>query len=884
MLSFFLLLFFTGSANAAMEDSLRKFVRDIDAFNQAFPQEKVYLHFDNTGYFQGETMWFKAYVMKSGFTEDNVQSRVLYVELINPSGDVIATDKLCIENGRAAGAIRLDGLLTSGFYEVIAYTRYMLNQGAAGVFSRVFPVFNAPRRDGDYSRPVIDEFKPANRLPDNRVATEGDAAGRFNVRFFPEGGHLVKGVNNRVAFDITTRDGQSVEAAGELIMPDGNRIDVSTMREGRGCFDCIPGEEAATLTLIDGKGREIKSRMPVAENRGCALRVYQEDDSVYVCVSRSKDFDMPLGMLLVKDGRVDAFEVLPGNERLTTLGIVLKDMTAGVNQIALIDEQCNIVAERSIFVYPHKVPDRINISERDSIFAPCDKITLALSSEAEADISVAIRDADTDINGLQGNIATWMLLSSDLHGFIRNPEYYLESDDEEHRRAADLLMMVQGWRRYDIPVMAGKTVWKQVYPMEDGLYVDGRLRKTKQKTRVDSVDIDVTLYNRDGASFVGRCVSDSSGFYAFKIPDCEGEWTMLLNTSRSGKPMKCGIMIDRNFSPVARRLSYYETVRQPLSDNGILLSANKTTEDLHIPIDKRNHLIKEVKVKGHRLLELAREGWENEQRGAYYASVRYDCDKALDEMHDKGEDVPKLLDWLKNINGFFTGSTGSFDHYPLVRYDLETGIRDFVPNIELMRQDFIHNDGMFYKNRPIVWVLDNVFYTISQCPLSVETYIDNSLVKTITDLNLDKDKLKEFNEQKAKREEIGMFFEDLEDYKSVYISEDPIIWRRYIDVKNLEDFDPVTVFLYSHHSMRVKNKGQRKTHFNAYNKPETFEMPDYSVLPPMEDYRRTLYWNPNVKTDKKGRATIELYNNSTCKRLAISAEGMTNDGMPLTFH
>ena len=33
-------------------------------FNQAAPQEKVYLHFDNTGYFKGETIRFKAYVKR----------------------------------------------------------------------------------------------------------------------------------------------------------------------------------------------------------------------------------------------------------------------------------------------------------------------------------------------------------------------------------------------------------------------------------------------------------------------------------------------------------------------------------------------------------------------------------------------------------------------------------------------------------------------------------------------------------------------------------------------------------------------------------------------------------------------------------------------------
>ena len=46
----------------------------------------------------------------------------------------------------------------------------------------------------------------------------------------------------------------------------------------------------------------------------------------------------------------------------------------------------------------------------------------------------------------------------------------------------------------------------------------------------------------------------------------------------------------------------------------------------------------------------------------------------------------------------------------------------------------------------------------------------------------------------------------------------------------------------------------------------------------MPDYRRTLYWNPDVKTDSNGEAKIEFYNNSTCRQLVISAEGITKDG------
>ena len=57
-------------------------------------QEKVYLHFDNTGYFMGEKMWFTAYVVRADGHRPGVRSRVLYVELLNPGGDVVQRRKL----------------------------------------------------------------------------------------------------------------------------------------------------------------------------------------------------------------------------------------------------------------------------------------------------------------------------------------------------------------------------------------------------------------------------------------------------------------------------------------------------------------------------------------------------------------------------------------------------------------------------------------------------------------------------------------------------------------------------------------------------------------------------------------------------------------------
>ena len=58
-------------------------------------------------------------------------------------------------------------------------------------------------------------------------------------------------------------------------------------------------------------------------------------------------------------------------------------------------------------------------------------------------------------------------------------------------------------------------------------------------------------------------------------------------------------------------------------------------------------------------------------------------------------------------------------------------------------------------------------------------------------------------------------------------------------------------------------------------------MPDYSMtaLPEEKDYRRTLYWNPDVKTDSNGRANIEFYNTETCRKMKVSIATLTSGGL-----
>ena len=77
----------------------------------------------------------------------------------------------------------------------------------------------------------------------------------------------------------------------------------------------------------------------------------------------------------------------------------------------------------------------------------------------------------------------------------------------------------------------------------------------------------------------------------------------------------------------------------------------------------------------------------------------------------------------------------------------------------------------------------------------------------------------------------------------------------------------------------------RHIYLHGMNEAVSFYQPDYSERQPAEpsDYRRTLYWNPNARSDEDGRFITTFYNNSKETRIKMSAAGVTPDGCLLYY-
>ncbi|MEG1580606.1 MAG: hypothetical protein RR386_05025 [Bacteroidaceae bacterium] len=76
-------------------------------------------------------------------------------------------------------------------------------------------------------------------------------------------------------------------------------------------------------------------------------------------------------------------------------------------------------------------------------------------------------------------------------------------------------------------------------------------------------------------------------------------------------------------------------------------------------------------------------------------------------------------------------------------------------------------------------------------------------------------------------------------------------------------------------------KGERITRFHGFAVPEEYYSPNYRVndVPVLSDYRRTLFWAPNVMTNAQGNATVSFFSNAREQMaISISAQGLTFKG------
>jgi len=926
--------------NHEVENEITKFIpylRSLRYFSENIPREKVYLHFDNTSYYQGDNIWFKCYVV-SGRHQLSQLSKTLYVELLNPGGEIIDKRILRIENGQCHGEFMLNRLpFYSGFYEVRAYTKYMLNFGDDVIFSRLLPIFDKPKVEGNfeekkmlkYGRWGIGNYQVKREYPIKEK--------KVNLRFFPEGGHLIQGVTSRIAFEATDEIGNPIDITGVVMNAAKQEIcSIATQHEGRGVFNfnvchgglappshdslCHGGLAPPSrdnllsqppqkyIAEVEYSGKKYRFDLPAPLSQGIIMEVdnLSNPESIGITLRKNSATNSQLfGVAVLHGGLLQHYLFAYTADNETQFHIDKTQFPVGVTQIVLFNSNGNILCDRLVFVDNNTNYARLQIQTKTdkSVYKPHELVEMGFAVSDSEDnpvqttFSLSVRDGDNEVD-YKRNILIDLLLMSEIKGYVRNPSFYFDFncnpvchgglappshdtpchggfdppslDKETKRLLLDQLLMVQGWRRYPWEQMTGIKPFEIKYSAEQGLEINGQIISFGiRQVPKSNVDVGLLLQKREengevGGSFIDSFVTDSLGRFSF-VSNVEGRWNMILNVTEKGKKKHYQILLDRVFSPAPKRYRYADmqvSLTEKNDEKDGMNNEKVTAEDVKNDLDSLFFDLQEslaqskIDKKVHQLPEVTVRGKRNKQdkdvvRNRSNSIAYYDVPSATDELYDKGQYVGNdIHELLLNINKNFFTKYYKWDDLLIDK----TKEREIIENLLKNNPSQNYCEFLSYKNKMPLFVIN---YRVG-------------------------DKFNEIDYFKYKRIKLNAI-------KSIYINESISAKCQYafeeiqqeLSCNEIDRLFSCIVFIetYPDNEIPVEGaKGVRKTWLEGYTTSKEFYCPDYSVLPPEQDYRRTLYWNPEVTTNEDGTVKIHFYNNSSCKTFSISAETVTEEG------
>ncbi len=511
--------------------------------------EKIYVHTDRNYYTMGESLWYKVY---SVYAYNNIlfdNSKVLYVELIDPDSKIIARHKTMLEAGLGNGDFKLTdsvGVKKAGTYQLKAYTNWSRNFGDHFVFKKEIQILDVFNQISEKSE--VSAKEKVNKKLDNDI--EEVSKNNIKVQFFPEGGSLIENVSSIVAFKAIDINGFPLKIKGKVFNTNNELISLfASTHDGMGKFALKPvkGEQYHALITTTNTD-DIEVLLPKANKQGYLLSHKKLKGKDIITVKTNKETllkhqNKPVTIICTTRG-VTYFQ---GTQPLpnTTFSFELPkaNFPEGISQITLYDSNLKPQSERLIYV--EKEHDfKVNLTTNKEIYKPEEKVTVTVSSKSRTGevVPASFSLSSTDTNGVETkdygmNICSYFLMQSDIKGKVHNPGYYFDDSNLNRLQDLDLLLLTQGWRDF---------LWKTIpkvkdsitYHKEKGITISGKVKQLfGNKPKVNS-KISLTLINKNGLmdAIFANSLTDSLGQFKFENLVFKGQTNMLLNAKdKNGK-------------------------------------------------------------------------------------------------------------------------------------------------------------------------------------------------------------------------------------------------------------------------------------------------------------------------------------------------------------
>lgn len=493
------------------QDSITK--RFVDYSEQNL-QEKIYVHTDRELYLAGEILWFKLYNVNTASNKSIDFSKVAYVEIIDKNQKPVLQAKIAIDKGSGSGSLYLPVSLSSGNYQLRAYTSWMKNFSPDFYFEKNIRLVNALTK------------------PEKQLAEKEDR--KFDIQFFPEGGNMVESLPAKLAFRSIDSQGRGVDFKGTLVDENNNSLlSFKPLKFGIGSFAFTPENGKTYRALIEIPGsKTIVKELPSVKT-GYVLQLENAGaEQIKVKIHANEGSSNQQLVLFVHTRQINKL-----NERINLSGgkaefLVEKNkLSEGISHFTLFNASGKALAERLYFIRPSSQLNLAIIADK-SAYSTRKKVSLELISKDEkgldTDASVSVYASST-LASNESDIFNYLWLKSDLKGNIESPGYYLKNKDAEADEALDNLMLTHGWRRFVWQnVIAGNKPVFGFIPEIDGHIIHGRIVDTRTQAPANNILAYLSLPGKKLHLYGAR--SNSSGLVNFHTRDIYGPSELVAQT------------------------------------------------------------------------------------------------------------------------------------------------------------------------------------------------------------------------------------------------------------------------------------------------------------------------------------------------------------------
>jgi hypothetical protein len=799
-------------------------VDTLSARLRKLPRQQLFLHHDKHYYWSGNPVQLSAYLTDLTSGDLYPDDQLLNVELVSPAGKLVGRAKLKAEGGRAAGQLQLPDSAATGVYRLRAYTNWMQKVPGSYLYDEPLVVYNL-RNPGF-------------------AAAKKPAAG-LSVRFFPEGGRLVEGLTCNAGVRLTGPDGRGRAAQGR-IFDDLNHETAAftTDAAGLGVVTFKPQPGRTYRAEVFGNRADAFFALPPVHKEGFSLRVDNgQPAQLTVRIARTAAPAEDSLLLLVQHRRafVHTAPVTLAEAR-AEITIPRAKLPPGVSRLVLLDRQGRLHAQRLVFRGSSLPPLKVRVKPAGSGFAPREKATLALAVTDSAgnplagEFSVSVTDARQQrADSTRNSLLTNHWLTAELPGFVEAPAGYLASGDAAR---TDRLMLVQspGWSYWpDLARQAPPVPAIDDYFMSvSGRVTDARGKKVLAGHRLVMMPAD-SGYTRSHQAF-----SDSAG--RFRLPRLDFSDTLRVSFfvyNPQGKLAEALVTLDSVPPPGDLETPYPAFLLdryRPSAEDAQATQAKGL-------IASKVHQLEAVTVKGRKKPKPT------------------EAEKSLsmaDRVLTFGEDAGNYSTIFQMLVGKVPGLQISLSADGATASMRSRGVSSLGANATNVQPDESYGGAggsPASSSGGSGGGSSQPLFLINGTPIMGDAQTVNDVLLSISP-------------REVARIEVTIGVGGAAYGAQGGNGVIAIYLKKFADYRKEE-------------MARLRSKYV----LTGYATPRLVPMPDHSKAgedaPP--DARDVLYWNPLLKTDETGQATLEFYNSDRARRFQVVLEGVTATGQPVSF-